>query len=58
VHFGDTTVTVNRVDGLKPGQHVTIGGGADVYTIVKVTLPAIDITPGVLIPIAPSEGVW
>ena len=46
VNKGDTTVTLNKVDGLMPGQDVTIGEGADVYRIVKVTLPEIDITPG------------
>ena len=43
VNEGDTTVTLNKVDGLMSGQSVTIGGGTNVYTIVKVSLPTIDI---------------
>lgn len=44
VNKGDTTVMLDKADGLMPGQNVTIGGdGAHVYTIVTVTLPTIDI---------------
>ena len=43
VNEGDKTVTLNKVNGLVPGQDVTIGGGTAVYTIVKVALPTIDI---------------
>ncbi len=55
VNFGDTTVTINKVNGLMPGQYITIGDEADVYKIVKVTEPplsanpTIDITPGALV---------
>jgi hypothetical protein len=40
-----TTLTLNEVDGLVPGQDIRIGSETDVYTIVKMTLPTIDIVP-------------
>jgi hypothetical protein len=50
VNLGDTTVKLNKVDGLASRQYITIGGGTDVYTIVKVTPSnsTIDIAPGAL----------
>lgn len=51
VNLGDTTVKLNKVDGLESGQYITIDGGTDIYTIVKVTLldSTIDIAPAALV---------
>jgi hypothetical protein len=44
VSEGKTTVTLNKVDGLILGQEITTGErAADVYTIIKISPPAIDI---------------
>jgi hypothetical protein len=43
VSKGETTVTLNKVDGLIVEQAITIGKAPDVYTIKNVTPPAIDI---------------
>ncbi len=49
VNPGDTTLSLNKVDGLAAGQHIRIGDGPDVYTIVNIIAPnsAIDVAPGV-----------
>jgi hypothetical protein len=59
VNLGDTTVKLNQVDGLASGQYITMGGGTDVYTVVKVT-PAnstIDISPGALANVPLREAI-
>jgi hypothetical protein len=43
VNVGDSTVTLNEVDGLVPGQYLTIAGGTVSYRIVKINRPIIDI---------------
>jgi hypothetical protein len=58
VNKDDTTVTVNKLDGLVPGQNITIGDEKDTYEIVKITLPTIDITkPGSLCPFSSGAAI-
>jgi hypothetical protein len=40
-----TTVLLNNVEGLVPGQYIKIGDQPDAYKIVKVTVATIDINP-------------
>ena len=49
VSAGNTTVMVSTADGLISGQNVKIGAGADVYLIVNITPPMVDITPGTFV---------
>ena len=48
VNKGDTTVTLNEVDGLESGQFISIDGGANTYEIMKVNWPTIDIDKAAL----------
>lgn len=59
MNLGDTTVKLNNVDRLAPGQYITIGDRADVYTIMKVTPinSTIDITPGALIGVPDGKAI-
>ena len=58
VNLGDTTVALKKMNDLAPGQYITIGDGTDVYKIMKVTLPTIDIpAPGVLDTIGYAEAI-
>ena len=59
VSAGDTTVKLEKVDVFEPGQYITVGDAADVYSIAKVT-PAestIDIAPAARAEIAVGTAI-